>query len=47
MNNKFSDTLKKDYSVPGLRLLAFRSETTFLASNLEPIEGGNDPDIEW
>lgn len=47
MNNKSSDTLKKDYSIPGMRLLAVRSETAFLASNLEPIEGGNDPDIDW
>ena len=46
MNNQFSDALKKDYPVPCLRLLAFHSETSFLASNLEPIDGGDDPDID-
>ena len=47
MNNKNSDSQKKDYPVPCLRLLAFLSEAAFLASNLEPIEGGDDPDIDW
>jgi hypothetical protein len=47
MNNQNSDTMKKDYSVPCLRLLVFQSEISFLASNLEPIEGGGDPDIDW
>jgi hypothetical protein len=47
MYNKNSDLLKKDYLVPCQRLLALHSETSFLASNLEPIEGGDDPDIDW
>ena len=38
---------KKDYSAPSLRLLATKLEISFLQSNLEPIDGGDDPDIDW
>ena len=36
-----------DYETPSLRLIDTNLETTFLASNLEPIGGGDDPDIDW
>ena len=38
---------KKDYTAPSLRLLVTNLEISFLQSNLEPIDGGDDPDIEW
>ncbi len=38
---------RKDYQTPSLRLIETKLEESFLQSNLEPIGGGNDPDIEW
>ena len=38
---------KKDYSVPSLKLIATKLESSFLQSNLEPIDGGDDPAIDW
>ena len=35
------------YLTPSLRIIATRQELSFLASNLEPIDGGDDPDIDW
>lgn len=35
------------YQAPSLRIIATNMETTFMASNLEPIGGGDDPDIDW
>ena len=35
------------YQVPALRILDMSLETSFLQSNLEPIGGGDDPDIDW
>lgn len=35
------------YQAPSLRIIATNLELSFLASNLEPIEGGDDPDIDW
>lgn len=35
------------YQAPSLRIIATRQELSFLASNLEPIDGGDDPDIDW
>ena len=35
------------YLAPALRVIDTRLETSFLASNLEPIDGGDDPDIDW
>ena len=35
------------YLAPSLRLIPTKLETSFLASNLEPIDGGDDPDIDW
>ena len=37
----------KDYQKPSLRVIEADLETSFLASNLEPIDGGDDPDIDW
>lgn len=35
------------YQVPSLRIIDTTLETSFLQSNLEPIGGGDDPDIDW
>lgn len=35
------------YQAPAMRVIDTRLETSFLASNLEPIDGGDDPDIDW
>ena len=39
--------LKETYKTPSLRIIDTTLETSFLQSNLEPIGGGDDPDIEW
>lgn len=38
---------KKEYAEPRLRVISATLETSFLQSNLEPIDGGDDPDIDW
>ena len=35
------------YHAPFLRIIDTNLETSFLQSNLEPIGGGDDPDIDW
>ena len=35
------------YEAPCMRVVETRQELSFLASNLEPIDGGDDPDIDW
>lgn len=35
------------YSAPSIRIIDTCQEASFLASNLEPIDGGDDPDIDW
>ena len=35
------------YQAPAMRVIDTRLESSFLASNLEPIGGGDDPDIDW
>ena len=48
MNKNTSEFLFKNvYTVPSLRIIATILETSFLQSNLEPINGGDDPDIDW
>ena len=37
----------EEYHTPSVRIVDLRQETVFLASNLEPIDGGSDPDIDW
>lgn len=39
--------LKRGYLIPFSRIIETEQESSFLASNLEPIEGGDDPDIDW
>ena len=41
------DKTRNEYQVPSLRIIATNLETSFLQSNLEPIGGGDDPDIDW
>ena len=45
--NTNESTQKKEYAEPRLRVISATMETSFLQSNLEPIDGGNDPDIDW
>lgn len=48
MKNNAPDIMtNKTYSAPSVRLIAACWEKSFLQSNLEPIGGGNDPDIDW
>ena len=35
------------YQVPTIRIIYTNLESSFLQSNLEPIDGGDDPDIDW
>ena len=37
----------KDYQVPFMRIIETNLEASSLQSNLEPIGGGDDPDIDW
>ena len=41
------DKTRNEYQVPSLRIITTNLETSFLQSNLEPIGGGDDPDIDW
>ena len=47
MKKSISYEFRKDYQTPSLRLIEINAETSFLQSNLEPIGGGDDPDIDW
>jgi hypothetical protein len=47
MLNTENNILRRGYLIPSLRFIETEQETSFLASNLEPIEGGDDPDIDW
>ena len=38
---------KETYTTPSLRVTDTRLETSFLQSNLEPIDGGDGSEIEW
>lgn len=46
MNTKSIDS-RVFYEKPSLRLVETKMELSFLQSNLEPIDGGDDPDIDW
>ena len=38
----------KGYVAPSLRVVEIKQECSFLeSSNLEPIDGGDDPEIDW
>jgi len=47
MKNNTSNESIKAYLKPALRLIETSQELSFLQSNLEPIGGGDDPDIDW
>ena len=38
---------QEGYVAPSMRLIDLNLDQSFLASNLEPIGGGDDPDIDW
>jgi hypothetical protein len=38
---------RNEYQIPSLRIITTNIESSFLQSNLEPIGGGDDPDIDW
>ena len=35
------------YVAPSLRIIETKQERAFLASNLEPLDGDDDPEIDW
>lgn len=39
--------IQEGYVAPSVRILDLTLDHSFLASNLEPIGGGDDPDIDW
>ena len=45
--NTCTPLVKEVYISPSLRLFVTKLEISFLLSNLEPIDGGDDPDIDW
>lgn len=47
MKSNTSNELRKDYQTPSLRIIDTTLEASFLQSNLEPIGGGDEPDIDW
>ena len=47
MKSSTNELIKEAYATPSLRIIPTYLETSFLASNLEPIDGGDDPDIDW
>ena len=46
-NNTNELTTLTTYMAPSLRIIDTFLETFFLASNLEPIDGGDDDYIDW
>lgn len=38
---------QEEYQAPAIRIIVTRLEASFLQSNLEPIDGGDNPDIDW
>lgn len=46
MNRQYND-FREEYIQPSFRIIETYIEFSFLASNLEPIDGGDDPDIDW
>lgn len=38
---------RNEYVIPSVRIVDTKLEISFLTSNLEPIDGGGDPDIDW
>ena len=46
---KYSETqhFQEGYVTPSIRIVDLEQDQSFLTSNLEPIDGGDDPDIDW
>ena len=38
---------QEGYVTPFVRIVDLKLDQSFLASNLEPIDGGDNPDIDW
>lgn len=47
MLNTENSILRRTYQTPTLRIIEADLELSFLQSNLEPIGGGDNPDIDW
>ena len=47
MKETTSQNSLRFYAAPLVRVVEMRQESSFLASNLEPIDGGDNPEIEW
>ena len=47
MKNNTPEEIRKAYQTPSLRFIETNLEESFLQSNLEPIGGGDDHDIDW
>ena len=47
MKNSTNELMKETYMTPSSRIINTKLDVSFLASNLEPIGGGDDPDIDW
>lgn len=48
MKNITNDFIPKQvYIAPSMRVVETYQDYSFLTSNLEPIDGGDDPDIDW
>ena len=47
MKNNTTNEPRKVYMIPSMRFIETSQEVSFLQSNLEPIDGGDDPAIDW
>lgn len=47
MKNNTPNESRKDYQTPCAEIIETNPEIPFLQSNLESIDGGDDPDIDW
>lgn len=47
MLEKASSITREEYFAPSVRIIVIDNEAPFLQSNLEPIDGGDDPFIDW
>ena len=47
MKNNTPNESRKDYQTPCGYIIETNLKISFLQSNLEPIGGGDDPDIDW
>ena len=47
MKNNTPNESRKDYQTPCGEIIETNLEISFLQSNLESIDGGDDPEIDW